>query len=167
MKTIIITALALASYLILDGFYKQEIQRLKTFTKTQVRYVTPTDLFDEQFSYRDEHRGSLFDTSGPWLYRDDMSVRGAIYGRDNPEAESMTWRLVGGNWKLVDKDDPRLGGEAGRDAPPAPPAPETVSPPAPETAPKPAARETFFEPYDPALSSKQALVGRPRASLFV
>ena len=172
MKTLVITALALASYLILDGYYKQEINRLKTFSKTQVRYVTPTDLFDEQFSYRDEQMGSLFDTSGPWMYRDDMSVKGAIYGRENPEAESKAWRLVAGNWKLVDKNDPRVADQIEREAaPPPPPAPAPRPAPVP-IAPDPTApaREGFasYEPFDAALTCRQPLERGSRApSMFV
>lgn len=156
MKTLVMVLMAIAGFMIVDGYYRQEIKRINTTQTTTVRYITPTDLFDEQFSSRYEQMGSLFDSSGPWMYRDDLSARGALNSQANPEAERKTWRLVSGHWKLVDKD-----GEEPRDSPDTPPPPPPMSVLSPGA---PGATTASLEAFDPAQSCRGACATDPAAA---
>jgi hypothetical protein len=80
MRALLLFMFFAAVLLIMQGAHEQEVSALRRkAVEPAVRYEQST-LLDDQFAMRRDQYGSLFDSSGPWMFRDDIGGRTAALG---------------------------------------------------------------------------------------
>lgn len=105
MKTLLLLLLFIGAFLVMDGAHrdalKAAVREAESRGRGRPRYklAASEDLLDLQFSTRAQQFGSMFDSTGPWAYRDDLSGASLRAGRDrgtSADGEGRASRAVEG-----------------------------------------------------------------------
>jgi hypothetical protein len=106
MNTLIYLLITAGLVMIIDGVYKTKIRKLEQqHSKQSETRVVTRPLFDDMFDGSGLEYSKMFETTGPWWYRDDIALSRPPL--DNPEDRSLANASSTFGYNNDSREDPR------------------------------------------------------------
>lgn len=105
MNALVVLFILMGGFLIMDSICEQKIRSMRKSSRTKIKYK-PLSLIDEQLSGKSLRRQfhDMFDSAGPWMYRDDVNVhKDLLVDDDDRITDDLLANEKEGRQDLIDR----------------------------------------------------------------